>query len=231
MFERAIHRVIEDAISVLDAAPPLLSRFLRAPGWTDAEIAKLVAFWQSEDGHPSIVHNFARAAGSLPCYAIVLAGEDEADEYLGRADGAVIVDEVQQLMAEVEAEIGRRVSANIRRYKFTYQVFTYSENPDVTLAYHNALRSILLGSDKKLIGYGLETPTYSGMDLTNMPQYLPENVFARVMQVVGYAHILTATDLDLSPWDKLFARIEGLHVNNAVIGVVASIDPTVAKVE
>lgn len=230
MFERAIHRVIEEGIATLDAAPTLLARFLRAPGWTDEEVAKLVAFWQSEKGHPSIVHNFARAAASLPCYAIVLAGENEDDEYLGRASGATCIAEVEQLMAQIEAEIGRRVNVNVRRYQLTFQVFTYAENPDVTLAFHNALRSIMLGADKKLIGYGLETPKYSGMDLTNMPPYLPDNVFARVLQVVGYAHILTATDMDLSPWDKLFARIEGLHVNNAVIGVEARVEPVVAEV-
>ena len=231
MFERALHRVIEEGIAVLDAAPPLLARFLGAPGWTVEEVEKIVTFWQSEKGHPSIVHNFARAAASLPCYAIVLMGENGDDEYLDRSEGAVMLDEIEQLMAQIQSEIGRNVNVNVRTMQFTFQIFTYAENPDVVSAYHNVLRAIFLGADKKLIDFGLERPTYSGMDLTQMPPYLPENVFARVFQVVGYAHLLTATDLDLSPWAQLFSRIEGLHVNNAVIGVDARIDPVVAEVE
>jgi hypothetical protein len=225
VFERALHRVIEEGLAVLDATPPLLARFLRAPGWTDDEVARIVAFWQTEGGHPSIVHNYARAAASLPCYAIVLMSETETDDYLGHSEGAVMLDEVTQLMAEIEAEIGRRVNVNIRGLQFTFQIFVYTENPDVTAAYFNVLRSIFLGANKKLLDFGLERPTYSGMDLTQMPAYLPENVFARVLQVVGYAHILTATDLDLTPWDQLFSRIEGLHVANAVVGADARVHP------
>ncbi len=231
MFERALHRVIEDGVAVLDAAPTLLARFLRSPGWDDAEVEKLSTFWQSDKGHPSIVHNYARAAASLPCYAIVLAGETETDEYLGRSAGAVDIDEVALLIEEIQSEIGRRVDINIRRMQHTYQVFTYTENPDVTVAYHNVLRSIFLGADKKLLDYGLEVTSISGMDLTQMPPYLPENVYARVLQLVGYAHLLTAIDLDLSPWEQRFTRIEGLHVANAVTGVYAGVRPATAEAE
>lgn len=223
MFERALHRVIEEGIAVLDAEPTLLARFLRAPGWTDEEVAKLVAYWQSAKGHPSIVHNFARAAASVPCYAIVLTGDAETDEYLGLSQGALMLEEVEQLIAQIQDEIGRRVDVTIRGFQFTFQIFTYTENPDATIAYHNVLRSIFLGANKKLLNYGFERPTYSGMDLTQMPPYLPENVFARVFQVVGYAHILTPTDLDLSPWDHLFSRIIGLHVANGVTDVEAAL--------
>ena len=232
MFERAIHRVIEQGMATIEAAPTLLDRFLRAPGWTDDEVAKLRANWLSEKGHPSIVHNYARAAASLPCYSIVLVGSNVSEDYLNRGADALALDEVTQLIAEIEAEIGRRVNVEISEWQFTYQVFAYSEHPDVTLAMSNVLRSILLGGGRKfVVEYGFNRPSFSEMDLQQQPPYLPENVFARVFQIVGYAHLCVATDLDLSPWDKRFSRIEGLHVANAVTGVYAGVHPDTEKVE
>lgn len=230
MFERALHRVLERGIEILDANPTLIGRFMRGAGWTDAEIAKLVALWQTDAGHPKIVHNYARAAGSVPCYAIVMVGAQEADEYLGHGEDANTLEEVTALVDEIQAEIGRQVNISIHQYQYTYQIFTYAENPDVVLAYSNVLRSILIGADKMLVSeFGFERPGISEMDLNNVPPYLPENVFARVTQIVGYAHILCAVDLDLSPWERKFSRIEGMHVQDSVFGVYAGVVPFVSE--
>jgi hypothetical protein len=227
VFERVLHRVIQEGLDTLNGSDAYLRRVLASPGYVDDELADLVTYWKGE-GQPRIVHSYARANAQLPCFAIVLAGEHEDADYVGNSKDATSIEAVEGFIRDVEAELGRAVSAQVMRFQFTYQIFTYAANPDVVLAYHNVLRAILLGASAKLAREGVETPTFSGMDLAPNQQYLPENVFARMMQVVGYAHLLTATDFDLGPWATgRYSHIDGIYVANAVVGVDPRVTPVV----
>jgi len=227
MFERVVHNVIQAGMDRLDVDEPLLRRALSSPGYSEEEIDNLVSAW-SGDQKPRIVHSYARAAAQIPCYAIVLASEIQDQQYLDNSADALAITEVEAFIKQVQAEVGRVVSAQIHRFKFTYQIFTYALNPDVTLAYYNVLRNILLGADKAFALEGFETPSFSGMDLSPNTQYLPENVFARMLELTGAAHLLIVNDLDLGPWATGRGnRIEGIHIANAVVGVDPRVHPVV----
>lgn len=227
MYERVIHNVLQEAIDKLDASEPLLRRALSSPGYSEDEVDGLVKFWKA-DGKPRIVHSYARAAAQLPCWAVVLGQEAQDPSYLDHSEDAFYIDAVSAFIDEVSAEVGRPISAQIHRMKLTYQIFTYATNPDVTLAYHNILRSVMLTADKRLVREGFELPNGSGMDLTPESAYLPENVFARVWQITGFAHLLLAADLDLAPFQtRLYSRVQGIHIVNAVLGVDPHVTPVV----
>lgn len=232
MFERALKAILDETITFLTANPTLLARFIKDPGWTDDEVQKIVDAWLTEgDGckKPTTVINFGKAAGVMPAYAIVMAGESETDETLGRGEGSIAaVAALQQIVQEISVELGRPANANLRRFQTTFQIYAYADSADMTAALYNVLKKTMLGADKKLITrYGMEAPSFSGMDLTHDPRWLPENAYARVWQVVGYAHVLTPTDFDVEPFVQRFERITGLHINNAVTGVDARIKPRV----
>lgn len=228
MFDRAIKSILDDSIAFLTAHPLMLARFIKDPGWEDADVQKIVDAWVEEGPgckKPTTVINFGKAAGVMPAYAITMAGETETDETLGRSAGAIALDELQALIDEIEQELGHPANANVRRFQFTYQVYAFADNADLTLAIYNVLKKTMLGADKKLMAFGMEAPSFAGMDLTNDPRWLPDNAFARVWQVVGYAHVLTPIDFDVEPFIQRFQRIDGLFINNAVIGVDARISP------
>lgn len=226
MYERVLSNIIKEGIKLLAGNDALLRMALGAPNWEESELDTLVEEWKG-DKKPRVFHGFARAGAQLPSYAVVLTNEQETGEYLD-AGGVTYVDEISAFVEEVEAALGTTVDVEIRRFQFGYQVFTFAEHPDVALAYYNALRSIFLGAFTKLTAAGFENPSYSGMDLSPQQQYLPENVFARVLSVSGYAHVLTAAGVSLGPWaTRRATRVEGIHVANAVRDVVALVTPKV----
>lgn len=227
MFERVINNLIQTSIDALSASAPLLERALTMRGAAAAEVDKLAAYWLDK-GKPGVFHNYAMAAATLPSYAIVLAGENDADEYLDNSANATSIDDIAALIEEIQTEVGRTVDLLVRQVQLTYQVFTFAENPDVALAYDNVLRGILLGGAKTFAREGFERPRFSAMDLMPNQPYLPDKVYARMRQISGYAHVWTAVDFDLGAFATARGiKIEGIYVDNAVTGVDPHVTPTV----
>ena len=229
MFERVIFNIIKGAIDDEIAHPLHLRRMLTSPGWEDGsdgsndEIQKLADGFTG-DLKPSVVLNYPRDASSLPCYAIVLGSENEADVYLGHDIG--FVDEnAQDIVNAVEAERGSPVEAKVRRYLFRYIVYVYTEHPDVTLAYYNFLKNAMHRNDRVLEEACFEDPKYSGNDLMPQQNYLPTNTYVRQLTIEGNAHILYTEDLDLGPFAIARGkRVSGVHINNRATGVDAKVE-------
>jgi hypothetical protein len=213
MFERVLANLIKSRMELAKQKPALLRLWMRAPGWGSDEIEKQAKQWERHA--PAVVHNFGKAAGTLPAFAITMAGENEGEQFVGRSETALILPEVEALVAEVEAKVGHQINCDIYAFQYTYAIYVMTDNPDVTLCHYNVLKQMMLGSRKELIRAGLDRVTFTGMDLQNNPQFMPETVYSRVWQVSGYAHVLAATDFDLSPWARRFKSIEGLFVAGA----------------
>lgn len=230
MFERAIFTYLKEGIDELTTgvpggAQPTLRRLFGAPLWEDAEIDKLVTYWNSPEGAPTLVHGYPRLGAKLPCYSIVLGSEVEDRHYLNDDPGEAY-DAAREYIAEVEAELGRTVQAKISRWTVNYPIYVYGETPDVTLAYYNVLRSIMLKSHHKFIEVGLNEPDFSGQDLMADPRFQGDNVVTRVFTVKGWTHVLYTEDLNLGPLAiGRGTRIARVHVADSVLGVNPGVTP------
>lgn len=231
MYERVLFRVIQEGIDLLVAKPDALRTLIDVPGWEAPEVDALLSLWSDAEKRPQVVHGYARIGGRFPSYNIVLSGEGQDQQYIGQSLGFEDhLDEAKALVDRVEKALGRQVKCGVERWKFDYSIFVYAEHPEVCLSCYNVLRSIFIGSQKKLLEEGAEmpaeTPAFSGMDLAPDPRYQPENLFARQFNVSVYGHILFTREMGLGPWALgRGKRIAGLFVNNNVTGVDARINP------
>lgn len=232
MYERALYDVIQDGIERLtagyDGKQRLLELNLKSPGMTDLEVANLVAFWNSDEGRPHVIHQFARKGAQLPLFSIVLAQEAQTDFYLGDTLGSHedILAECEIDLDELSNELGVDIDVEVQRWRFTYNVITYAENPDVCIGYHRVLRTIMLRAKQVLLEAGAEEPEISGTDLVADPRYLADNIFTRQLSVTVKAHVVYPTNIDLGPLASgRGKKVVGVHVNDRVEGVKALVDP------
>jgi hypothetical protein len=229
VFERALFDITEQGIARLSTPNgvgqyPALRRILSAPGRDDDEVDKLVTYFVGE-GKPAVRHGYSRVGATMPCYAIILAAESTAENYLGDALGPA-GEEAAEFVASVEKELGHPIEAAVDRFSFTYQVFVYAENPDVTLAYYNILRTIFIGAKRMLLESGMETPTFSGADLAPDLRYIPENTYVRQFTIQGFGHLLYSYDIDLGPFATgRGTKVSRIHVANNVVGVNPGVTP------
>lgn len=223
MFERVLHDIISEGITKMQAKPDLLKFVFDLPGRDESELGKLVTAFQTDP--PDIVHNYARQGADFPLYAIVLQEERQTQFYVGEEAYAAI-DEVAEFVAEVERLTGEVVDPAVQRWQFTYGIFTYSENPDLTVAYYNLLKFLFVGSLARLLDEGAEEPTFSGQDVMPNPQYLPDNAYARMFRITVFGHIFFTTNLDLGPVATgRGTKVRGIHVAEQSEGALALVTP------
>lgn len=233
MFERTIYDVIQAGIDRLSdgttEAGALLKHLLKSPGLNDAEIDNLVTFWNSDEGRPHIVHQFARKGAQLPLYAIVLAAENQEQFYLGDEAGMLLDEACIEEFEQLSEAINQDIDVEVQRWRFVYNVITYAENPDVCIGYHRVLRTIMLRAKRALLDEGAEEPEISGTDLVADPRYLADNVFTRQLTVAVKAHVTYPVNIDLGPLATGRGKsVDRIYVADNVVGVnpgVVPVDP------
>ncbi len=226
MFERLIHQAISDGVKRVSTAGPdgqqsTLRRLLNLPGRTEKEINDHVEFWNGE-GRPKIVHAYARNPVSKCMYVVRLASEAPDHGNIGQQAGAI----ADQIVADVEKEIGRPVDALAERIRFRYEVYTFStHNPDTVIAWHGILRSILYSSrNTHFLPSSFDETVFDAADLLPDQQFLPEGAFGRVTGITGFGYLLYFNDLDLGPFALGRPNaISGLHVFRESLGVEANV--------
>ena len=126
---------------------------------------------------PTLIHGYARTGGPFPCWALILGNERETGTYLN--DDALPVDEDGNRF--YDPETGEIVDAKTRYVAYTFQIMVTTDHPDVTIYYYHLLKRILLSYHDEFIGNHLGAPTISGADLMPNPQYLPNDVYSRIL--------------------------------------------------
>jgi hypothetical protein len=145
-----------------------------------------------------------------------------------------INEEARLIALEVSKELGKPVTVGVQPWTFQYAVYSYAEHPEVALACHSVLRSIMLSASHTFYDAGADQPPQiSGNDLMPDPRYMPENFFARQMNIAVSSQLAFTHGMNLGPWQTGRAKkVRGLHVDNNVTGVVrpgvTPIDPNEA---
>jgi len=150
---------------------------------------------------PTIINGYARQDTDFPCYAIVLGGEGESVTFLGDSAGQ-IDDETDPLYrADIDSSV----------WDHNYNIFIYTEHPDLTAYYYEIAKSIMVAGFRTLANVGaLFNFTLSGTELAPDPAYLPEHLHVRQL-AFKCSREFQYIDRD-SLLSKAF-QIAGIHVD------------------
>lgn len=124
---------------------------------------------------PMVVYGYPRINAELPCVAIVLEDEHSAQEVLGNYLGETAEGETTDDPAEYVGGF----------WEHTFALLVYTEHPQITAGLYHVVKAILVSSDHVLELGGFQQPSFTGGELGPEQEFIPENVFARVLKVNG----------------------------------------------
>lgn len=196
MVERILKRLMETAITMLKDNPKeatrFFSHFFDISIGTDERDQVVRAFLQAP---PKVVLGYTRAGAELPCYSIVMLSEEESDAFLGDYVGTE--DDVEYLGADFDA---------------TYAIYTYATHPDMAQILYQVSKAIVHSGKGLLFHEGAMSVTLGGGELTPDENYMPENMFVRVLKVT-IKHPYSAPQLLPANPKKLRTLVYACDVN------------------
>lgn len=196
MVERILKRLLEAAIKTLKDNPKEANRFFGhffdiSVG--SAERDQFVQAFLREP--PRVVLGYARSGAELPCYSIVMTSEEEAESFLGDYVGED--DEYEYLGADFDA---------------TYAIYTYASHPDMAQVLYQLSKAIVHAGKGLLFSEGALSVAISGGELAPDENYMPENMYVRILRVV-VKHPYSAPQLLPADPKKLRVLVYACDVN------------------
>jgi hypothetical protein len=178
--ERVLFNILSEGITRWTSNRKLLKEFFLDGGLTDDEAGKAADILIAEPPNP--LHGYARSGSQFPAWAITLGSESTSQDYLG--EEASNTAEPDFVGGEQEGEVyldddGNRINQKARRWQNVFDLFIYTNHPDVTLYHYHLCKRICSESQMDLMEGGLEQVVYSGADLAPDPRYMPPGLYVR----------------------------------------------------
>lgn len=167
LVERFLKRLLETATEQLLKRPEDAKRFFSHFFDTTTSTTERDQFCRAFAMRPpKTVIGYARSGAEMPSWAIVMASEQEEDAFVG--DEVGIVGDVEFKGAFFSAE---------------YDVFTYADHPDITAVLYQLSKAIVHAGKALLLQQGVLEVRLGGGDLRPDEEYMPENMYIRVLRV------------------------------------------------
>lgn len=169
MIQRTIYRVLKRGLDLIEDDPKILDDIFGPCGYElgAEEIAAIKELFV--DKPPGVHHGYARQDHDFPLFAIILAGEQEDQHFVGNDAG--MVDDPEH------PDFGSDILSTI--WDHTYHVLCYAEHPDVTTYIYEVAKAVLFTGEDDFQNASVFQLQVSGMDLAPDPRYIPENLFVR----------------------------------------------------
>lgn len=177
--ERFLFKLFESEIERFKNEPNELRRFFRhafSPVLGDKEMEEFVTNFLRET--PEVVLGYPRTSTRFPCFAIVLEGENEAQNYIGDFAGHQD-DEIDQKDPYSYFEGAM--------WKSTYGFYVYAQHPDVCLYLYTFSKMLIMAGSQFLLSNGIPEIELNGAELSPDETYAPDNMFIRVLRVSATA--------------------------------------------
>lgn len=206
MIERLIYIALKAGVAEVQADLSILERyFLEEKLLEPDEVVAIRTLFEAEP--PQVQHGYARADTEVPLYAIVLANEDESEEYLGDEGG-------------IDEETGTDNQPYL--WSHQYNTLVYTDHPDASLYFYHLAKLFLLRARAFFLENNVHSIRYSGADLAPDPRYIPEHLFARRLTMHCESYLVnTFTPLRAT-------SVRGIHVSD-ITGVVANVTPVTTE--
>lgn len=167
MVERLILRLMRAGIQLLIDNPDDLTRYFGH--FFDATLGQkerdqfVNAFRKSP---PDVVMGYARVGAELPRYAIVMLSEEESDAFLNDYEGSSGDTEFRGAFFDA-----------------VYGVHVYADHADYAAVLYQLAKAIIHAGKGLLLQQGALEVSLSGGELAPDENYMPENMFIRVLRV------------------------------------------------
>lgn len=165
---------------------------------------------------PVIVYGYPRLTQDQPCIAITLEEEHEDKQVLGNYIGETLENE-----KEADGKDADTADYVGSIWQNTFGLIVCTENPLYCTALYVVLKAILVGASATIEKAGFMEPTFSGGELAPNSEYLPENLFCRVLHVQGKS----VFSVPVYGRDSARARVS-IHVDDVTVdGVRGGVHP------
>lgn len=221
MLERQIYQILDAGRAHINADPSFIIQYFCDQGLTRREAEGIRDYWLGRNFHRrsldnenfedvggvNIVHQYPRTNNQpqFPCWAIVLEAEREGEDkhrFLGDEVDDIVLDAPEGLTS---------FSGSIE--KKMYAVYTYADNPDVCIYYHELLTFFMKRARdvlKDTAGAGVLDTAFSGNDMGPDPRYGPEFMFIRRFGI----ELSVLETVQKSPQEERGSRVGGVWVRN-----------------
>ncbi len=167
LVERLLKSLLETAVTQLATKPDdalrYFSHFFDTTVGTEERDQFIRAFAANP---PKVVIGYARSGAELPCYAIVMSSEEESDAFLNDYEGSVGDTEYRGAFFEA-----------------TYAIYVYSNHADMAQVLYQIAKAIVHSGKGLLLHEGALEVHIGGGELAPDENYMPENMFVRVLRV------------------------------------------------
>jgi len=208
--ERLLRKILIDEVDRLAANEDELRRFFTHffdPTISSAERESYVQNFK--DNPPRTTIGYPRSIGDWPIYAITLTSDEESDSEsaLARYVGETLPGENAPGGEDAYYEGGFFDQSNA--------VLIASQHPDQTLYLYHFAKLALFGAREAIHNAGMLEPHFGGAELSPQELYLPDNVFARVLNI-SFKTMVTVPKL-YSHRDGRRLRVTGIFGSDIVV--------------
>lgn len=200
--ERIIKTLLNDTTEMFKNDRAEATRFFTWFFDTTTDAASLVSFINAFINRPPIAKlGYSRVGADLPCFGIVLENEDEQESFMGDHVG--------------EDGSGRDAFDYTGAFfDARYGIFVYAENPDMTAMLYQYAKAVIHAGKGFLFSCGVLTIQLSGGDLAPDDNYMPENMFVRVVHA-DMKHPFSAPRI--RPFDRSKVKVTGIFGSDVVV--------------
>lgn len=214
MVERLIVLLLKETTNKIKDDDNELNRFFSHffdPTAGEAERKEFVKRFKQRP--PKTLMGYARSTSQFPCFAVVLNSDDEQEALVGDYIGQTLPDDHEGEATEYEGAF----------FDSVYATYIYSEHPDECAFLYQYAKAVLHGGKEWFLACGVEEVTLSGGELAPDENYMPENMFVRVLRVNAKSQLSVPRLMRADP-RKL--RLGGLYLDDIVVdGVRGGIHP------
>lgn len=211
MIHRYLHQALTDGLKRFSQDPGLFNQlFVQLFGLAQTEVDAVRKRFLSKP--PRIEHAYSPDAATMPCYAIVMGNEQQAQAVLGNTAGyfSTAITQKQPVFSTV--------------WRHNYTVLCYAQQPDfVEYMYEMAKASLYFQTDY-FLQQGLMEVSLAGQELS-MDERAPERMFNRALTFSCAREFrFFSKDAPTQPYG-----VDGIFVDDGVqngkVGITARVTP------
>lgn len=203
MIERLLLKILRESIDKLSKSESECRRFFSHffDGSTPEDSESFVTNFMRQP--PLAVLGYARSTADFPCIAIVLENDSPTENFLG--------DFVGQTREDDDEEPTEYVGAI---FETTHAMYIYAEHPDVCNYLYQFTKAVAISGVEELLSRNVQDVSLSGGELTPDENYMPNNMFVRVLRVTATAPFTVPRLLTTDP-SKV--RVTGIFADDVVV--------------